>query len=81
MPVTSVLLRVVNGLVSLFGLTLIAFAGYIFYLTQGHSVNTVPSIVLALGVINFAFGLFILTCGFKSLFALRLYGLVLGLFV
>jgi hypothetical protein len=79
--VTSVLLRAVNVLIFLFGLVLVAFGSYIFYLTKGHDVATVPVIVLILGVTNAAFGLFIVLCGFRSLFALRLYGLILGLCV
>lgn len=77
--VVGVLLRLTNVIIALFGVALLVFGIYMTVEVKGFS--TVPVLVLCLGTIDTLFGLIIVTCGFKSIFVLRLYMLILGLCV
>jgi hypothetical protein len=77
--VVGVLLRLTNVIVALFGVALLVFGIYMTVEIKG--ISAVPAIVLCLGTIDTLFGLIIVTCGFKSIFVLRLYMLILGLCV
>ena len=71
--------RVTNVIVAIFGLALITFG--IYMIVEVKSAATVPIIILSLGTVNLLFGMIIATCGYQSIFFLRLYALVLGLLV
>jgi hypothetical protein len=69
--------RATNALVLLLGLTLIAYGGYIVGVCK---LSPVAEAALALGVLDVGLGLVAVTC-YRTLFALRLYGLVMTFLV
>ena len=69
--------RLANFVVMLVGCGLIAYGAYLA--TKFSSSYALYGSLLGLGVLDAAFGLVVLSCGYSNLFFLRLYGLVLGL--
>ena len=72
MTALDMLVRVSNGMVIILGLTLLAYGGYLSSICK--PLNTVAEAALGLGVVDLALGLVAIAC-YRSLFALRLYGL------
>ena len=69
--------RATNGLVLVLGLTLCAYGGYVVGVCK---LATVAEAALALGVLDVLLGLVAISC-YRTLFALRLYGLVMTFLV
>ena len=69
--------RATNGLVLVLGLTLCAYGGYVIGVCK---LATVAEAALALGVLDVLLGLVAISC-YRTLFALRLYGLVMTFLV
>ena len=73
----AIVVRICNLVVTAIGCGLIAYGGYLA--AKFGSSYALYGSILALGALNAAFGAIILTCGYRNLFLLRLYGFVLGL--
>lgn len=61
----------------LIGLTLVGYA--IKMIMDAKGINALSGTTLALGIIDAALGLLLLSCGYSSLFYLRFYAFILGL--
>ncbi len=80
MTVLDIVVRLSNALVTVLGLTLLSYGGYLAA-TCKVIANPVTEASLGLGVIDMVFGLLVLTCGYRNLFILRLYGLIMSILV
>ena len=75
--VLAVSLRTANLLLCGVGGTMMGYGGFLAF--RYPNADPFWAAVIALGAIHFLFSLSVLLCAWKSLFALRLYGTVLGL--
>jgi hypothetical protein len=80
MGVLDQVVRFSNAIITILGLTLVAYGGYLG--AQCKSVgNIVTDASMGIGVIDLLLGLLVLSCGYRSLFILRLYGLIMSFLV
>jgi hypothetical protein len=77
MTVLDNIVRASNALVLILGLTLVSYGGYVISVCK---LNTAAEAALALGVLDLCLGVVAISC-YRSLFVLRLYGLVMSFLV
>ena len=80
MTILDNVVRATNGVITLLGLALLSYGGYLLAQCRNLS-NPISDAALALGFIDTLLGVLVLACGYRSLFILRLYGLVMSFLV